>query len=128
MKQKRIYSVLFNKCPRCHKGNFFVGNNAYNLTNFSKQYERCPVCNENYMCEAGFYYGAMYTSYGLNIILGIIAFVFSNVVFDWGIPGFLKTYIIAAIILWPWLYRTERLIWINIFVGPGKTAHSEKIS
>lgn len=120
MKKTRLYSVLFNKCPRCHKGNFFVGNNAYNLFNFMKQNERCPVCKESFMREVGFYYGAMYASYGLNILLGILVFIFTNVIFDWGIHGFLYSFIVSAIILWPWLYRTGRLMWINIFVGPDK--------
>ncbi|HWY37155.1 MAG TPA: DUF983 domain-containing protein [Bacteroidia bacterium] len=118
MKRSRLYSVLFNKCPRCHKGNFFEVNNAYNLFAFTKQYKRCPVCNESFMRETGFYYGAMYASYGLNVLLGILLFILTNVVLDWGIHGFLYSYVVSAILLWPWLYRTGRLVWINLFVGP----------
>jgi len=120
MKKTRLYSVLFNKCPRCRKGNFFIGNNPYNLSNFMKQNVRCPVCNESFMREVGFYYGAMYASYGLNVLLGILVYIFTNVILDWGIHGFLYTFSILAIGLWPWLYRTGRLIWINIFVSPDK--------
>jgi ribosomal protein S27AE len=126
MKKTRLYSVLFNKCPRCHKGNFFEGNNAYNFSNFTKQNERCPVCGVSFMREVGFYYGAMYASYGLNVLLGILLFVFTNVIFDWGIHVFLYAFIASAIILWPVLYRLGRLIWINIFVGPEKPKVSEK--
>ncbi|MGZ3863945.1 MAG: DUF983 domain-containing protein [Bacteroidia bacterium] len=120
MKKTRLYSILFNKCPRCHKGNFFVGNNPYNFSNFTKQNERCPNCGESFMREVGFYYGAMYASYALNVGLGIAVYIITNVVFDWGIPGFLWGFITSAIVLWPWLYRTGRLFWINLFVGPEK--------
>jgi len=85
-----------------------------------KQYDRCPVCHESFNREVGFYYGAMYAAYGLNVLLGILVFVLTNVVLDWGIHGFLYTFIILAIGLWPVLYRLGRLIWINIFVGPAK--------
>ena len=126
MKKTRLYSVLFNKCPRCHEGNFFVGNNAYDFKNFAKHNERCPVCKESFMREVGFYYGAMYASYGLNVLLGIILFILTNVVFDWGIHVFLYTFIVVAIGLWPVLYRMGRLIWINLFVGPAKSVASER--
>ncbi len=126
MKKTRLYSILFNKCPRCHEGNFFVGNNAYNLTNFMQQNDRCPVCNESFIREVGFYYGAMYASYGLNVLLGILVFIFTNVIFDWGINGFLWWFISLAIVLWPWLYRAGRLIWINIFVSPDKVGAAKK--
>jgi ribosomal protein S27AE len=118
MKKGRIYSILFNRCPRCHKGKFFVTDNPYNLKKFSEQNSGCPVCGEDFMRETGFYYGAMYASYGLNVILGILVYLVTNILFDWGATGFLWTFIIAAIVLWPWLYRTGRLIWINLFVGP----------
>ena len=126
MKKSRLHSVLFNKCPKCHKGSFFVGNNAYNFSNFMKQNDRCPVCNESFQREVGFYYGAMYASYGLNVLLGILLFIITNVLFDWGLNLFLYTYIAFAIGLWPWLYRAGRLVWINLFVGPEKPKVVEK--
>ncbi|MGZ4041002.1 MAG: DUF983 domain-containing protein, partial [Bacteroidia bacterium] len=83
--------------------------------------DHCPVCGESFTREPGFYYGAMYASYALNIALGVGLFILTNVIFDLGVVTFLWTFIISAIVLWPWLYRTGRLFWINLFVGPAKT-------
>ena len=37
---------------------------AYNLKNFDKMHKRCSHCDEDFEREPGFYFGAMYTSYG----------------------------------------------------------------
>ena len=34
-KGKKIYSVLMNKCPSCHKGNFWEYNNPYKNIHFN---------------------------------------------------------------------------------------------
>lgn len=116
MKGTKLYSVLFNKCPRCQRGNFFITNNSYNLRKFYKQHDHCPVCHENFMPEIGFYYGAMYVSYGLTIAIGVGLFFFSYFLFDWSATAFLMAFLFIALLLWPWIYRTARLTWINLFV------------
>ncbi|MEO8761039.1 MAG: DUF983 domain-containing protein [Bacteroidia bacterium] len=121
LKQTKLYSILHNKCPYCHEGDFFVSNNPYNLKTFDKQHARCPVCDSTYMPETGFYYGAMYVSYGLDINLGIALFILTNVVFDWGTTVFLTLYVSSLFVLWPVIYRKARLMWINLFVKYDKT-------
>lgn len=116
IKHTRLYSVLFNKCPRCHKGNFFIDNNAYNLKTFDKMNDRCPVCNESYVRETGFYVGAMYASYGLTVAYGIALFIAMVVIFKLSLVFFLITFSATLLLLIPWIYRKSRLIWINLFV------------
>ena len=120
-KSTRLYSILFNKCPKCHKGNFFISNNAYNLKKFDKMHTNCPVCNESYTPETGFYVGAMYASYGLTVAYGLALFVAMVVLFKFDIVVFLTTFCISLLMLVPWIYRKSRLIWINLFVGYKKT-------
>ena len=75
IKSSKVYSILGNKCPKCHKGNFFIDQNPYKLEKFDKMNSRCPVCNEDFERETGYYYGAMYASYGLTVGFGIALFL-----------------------------------------------------
>ncbi len=126
MSKTKLYSILHNKCPHCHEGNFFITKNPYDLKNFDKQPERCPVCHSSYMPENGFYYGAMYVSYGLDIALGIALFVLSNVIFSWGTTTFLILFVVSILLLWTIIFRKARLIWINLFVKYDKTKAATK--
>jgi len=121
MKKTKLYSILYNKCPYCHEGEFFISKNPFNLKKFDKQHDNCSVCKSTYMPENGFYYGAMYVSYGLDIGLGIALFVLSNVIFSWGTTAFLTIFVITLLGLWTIIFRKARLIWINLFVKYDKT-------
>jgi hypothetical protein len=43
--------------------------------------ENCSHCGLRYQIEPSFFYGAMYVSYGLNVALGIAAFIVSFIFF-----------------------------------------------
>lgn len=107
---------MANKCPKCHEGNFFIGNNPYNLSQFDKMNKRCPVCNENFERETGFYYGAMYVSYGITVGFGALLFLILSVIGGMEMIPFLITFSILLIVLMPIIFRVSRLIWINLFV------------
>lgn len=124
-KGQKLYSILFNKCPRCHEGKFWPYNPYYNLfSNGGNLFESCAYCGLKYYMEIGFWYGAMYVAYGLSIgvfLMGwaITAFTFSD---DWS-PWWQVGAVCSAIIgLMPVTYALSRLIWINFFVKyePGK--------
>lgn len=52
-----------NKCPRCRKGDIFVKPlDVFNPLNMPINYAVCGQATEP---EAGFYYGAMFISYGI---------------------------------------------------------------
>ena len=116
----RLYSILFNKCPRCHKGNFFADSNPYHLGTFSKMNDHCSNCGESFTRETGFYYGAMYASYGLSVIMGILLFVTMVPLLHFSILAFLIVFCVLSVLLLPVIYRLSRLIWINVFVSPKK--------
>jgi uncharacterized protein (DUF983 family) len=61
-------AILQTKCPRCHQGEMFT-HSAFSLRHFDEMPEHCAVCNFRYEIEVGFYWGAMYISYGLSVIL-----------------------------------------------------------
>ncbi len=125
--ETKIYSIVNNKCPHCHKGNFFETGNLYNLKSFSKMNERCPVCNEDFRREPGYYFGATYVSYGLTVGFGIVLFLLFCVLFNGDVTHFLWTFSILLILLLPAFYRIARLIWINLFVNYKKEYNNLKL-
>jgi uncharacterized protein (DUF983 family) len=116
-KGTKLYSILNNKCPRCHEGDFFETPNAYDLGRFSKMPESCPVCQQPYEPEPGFYYGAMYVSYALNVAILVAVWVATMVLVpDMNIWWFVLFAGLAGIGLAPLTFRLARLTWINFFV------------
>jgi uncharacterized protein (DUF983 family) len=115
-KQSALYSIVNNKCPKCHEGNFFETNNPYKLSRFDKMPHNCPVCNEDFERETGFYYGAMYVSYGLTVAFGVGVFLLVSVLLGYDVVTFLVTFGVLQVVLMPVFYRMARLVWINFFV------------
>lgn len=84
-------------------------------------YEKCPVCNQKFDLEVGFWYGTGYVSYALTVLLSAITFVAwwiaigisteDNRIFYWLI---LNT--IVILILQPWLMRLSRAVYIYFFI------------
>ena len=111
-----ISSVLRNKCPRCHKGQFFVTNNPYNFKHFDEMNRSCSHCGESFMREPGFYIGAMYISYAISVGLTGIGFWGLVVALDVNHYLVLGVLIFIFITNWTLLFRLARLIWINLFV------------
>lgn len=125
LKGTKAYSVLHSKCPRCNEGDFFVTNNPYDLKKFDKMYKECAVCSQSFEMETGFYYGAMYVSYGLSVAFGIALFLLLSVAGGVSFDHFFITISIMLIVMIPLIYRTSRLIWINIFVKYKANAKDE---
>lgn len=82
--------------------------------------ERCPECSEDFRRETGFYFGALYASYGLTVLYGILLFLLMVLVLKVDVLVYLFTFTGTVILLLPFFYRKSRLIWINIFVGRKK--------
>ena len=116
LEKSHFYSILNNTCPHCHKGNFFETNNPYNLKKFATMNDKCPVCNEDFRREPGYYFGATYVSYGLTVAFGIGLFLLLCVLLKMEVIPFLVIFSCLLIILLPIFYRYARLIWIHMFV------------
>ena len=114
-KGNKMYSVLHNKCPKCHEGDFFVNPGPFKFKNNLKIYEKCSNCNLKYMLEPSFFYGAMYVSYALTVALAIIVFVISYLL-RFSLISSLISIVIALILLLPLTMRLSRILYINMFV------------
>ena len=83
--------------------------------------ENCPVCNQKYDLEQGFWYGTGYVSYALAVAVSATTFVAwlvligisteDNRIFWW-----LGLNTLILVIIQPWLMRLSRVIYIRFFV------------
>lgn len=115
-KGSKLYSILKLKCPHCHEGEFFVERNPYVLTRIGDTLEKCPVCLRRYEPEPGFFYGAMYVSYGLGVALFITIYVATAVLYPQAEMWLYIALIFAGLLLLgPVLYVLSKIIYANLF-------------
>ncbi|MFT4660700.1 MAG: hypothetical protein ACI8XB_000968 [Patiriisocius sp.] len=115
--KSKLSAILTNKCPACREGDFFVSKNPYSPKNFGKMHENCPLCDQKYTIEPGFYFGAAYISYGLNVLLFVAAVIIVYLFVDKPtITNYVTAIILPTIVLVPLLFRLSRLIWAALFI------------
>ena len=114
-KGSKAYSIFKMKCPKCHEGDLFP-TGTFSFQKPFDMHDRCPNCNENYAPEPGFYYGAMFISY---IITGWFCLAFVGLLilgFGWSINASFAALIVVIAILFVWIFRISRSLWINVVV------------
>lgn len=118
MKGTKLYSILFNRCPRCHEGKFWPAGPIGNLlTHKGGMYETCSHCGLKYTREIGFWYGAMYVSYAVGVAIFVALWVATSVLGpDLSVFAQMGIVIAGIIALAPFNYWSSRLMWINFFV------------
>ncbi|MEO6301714.1 MAG: DUF983 domain-containing protein [Bacteroidia bacterium] len=111
-----LYSVVTNKCARCHKGKVFEKNNPYSFRNGLTMRNECSECGLKYEKEPGFFYGALYVNYALSSGMFIVLYL-SDAIWIHMETWLLLTLVTSAIIgLYPFTCRWGRLFWLNFFV------------
>ena len=114
-----MYSVLYNKCPRCHIGRFWASDNPFKNM-FSRSLETCKTCDNCclfYELETGFWYGSMYVSYAISV--AVMVLFWSLTTFFLPIINIFNEILIivlAILLVSPVNYHISRLIWINFFI------------
>ncbi|MGL4631354.1 MAG: DUF983 domain-containing protein [Leadbetterella sp.] len=105
---KLKHTISF-KCPSCGMGALFVPRTFFTM------YENCPDCKLKYEKEVGFFYGAMYVSYAINVLLFIVSLVlyysFEEV---WNWKWYIGFYLLITLISTPIIFRLSRSIWLSI--------------
>ena len=121
-KGSKLNSILTGTCPRCQEESMYEHKNAYNLKNIYKMHENCSHCGLHYQIEPSFFYGAMYVSYGLNVAVGVTAFIIANVFLSLDLVQSFIAIIGMVILAFPFVVRWARNIYINMFVNFNKEA------
>ncbi len=75
--------------------------------------ELCPVCGLQFLREAGYFLGAMYISYGLEVITILPIAAVLAVVADWPLPLVLLIALLQTLMSVPLFFRYSRVIWLH---------------
>jgi hypothetical protein len=78
----------------------------------------CEYCGQTFEPEPGYYFGAMFVSYIINVAIFVaVWFAFAMLVSDEvNIWWLVLASVLIGLILVPVTFRLSRLVWINMFV------------
>lgn len=116
MKEKARFSALLEaKCPRCREGRIFK-NSGFNYLKYHETNTNCPSCGLQFEKEPGFFTGAMYISYMLNVamivILGLMVFFIGHNPDLWIYYTTVFPVILLAV---PFVFRYSRVLMLYLF-------------
>jgi uncharacterized protein (DUF983 family) len=102
-------AALHAKCPKCRKGDMFKSSRLGLLG--QKAYTYCPYCHFQFEIEPGYFYVAMFVSYGMivaeMITLAISTYWLTHSESPWLYIGILLG---VVLVLSPFNYRYSRVI------------------
>lgn len=114
------FSALWNyRCPNCEKGSIYQRKDRFW---FGKMHDKCQICEHKFDKEPGFFFGAMYVSYGLNVAEGIATFIICQFFFASFFDRMMVPILLVVIILLSGFnYTLSRVIWIYFFTQKGQS-------
>jgi len=113
-KSNIFLSIIKEKCPHCSKGEVFKKGTG--LFKMPVMHEECPVCHYKFEREPGYFLGAMYISYGIAVLAGIITFLLLHFL----VPGLPTIYIpigiiVVIIVISKKNFKLSRIIYMHLF-------------
>ncbi|MDN3725252.1 DUF983 domain-containing protein [Aequorivita sp. SDUM287046] len=120
LKGSKLYSIFTGKCPVCHEGEMYLEQNPYKISKIMKMHDTCSHCGKKFKIEPSFFFGAMYVSYGVGVTIAVAAFIISFFFIGLDRDYTFLVIIISLAVLFPFIVRISRNIWINFFVDYDK--------
>ena len=113
-----IIKSIFNlKCPRCRKGDLFEVNNPYRLKKLNVMNDNCSVCQQKFVIEPGFYLGAAYVSYALQVLVMVVTYLILSRFTDFSVNWITSSIAIIVLLVAPYFIVLSRSFWISFFVS-----------
>ncbi|MGI4872845.1 MAG: DUF983 domain-containing protein [Janthinobacterium lividum] len=109
-------ALLALRCPRCHQGPLFKTSAV--SVHFSDMYDACVACEQTFEPEPGFYFGAMYISFGFAVAVflgcGVGLYYLAGDPDTW-----VYVAVVAAVTLasTPLVFRYSRALMLYLFGG-----------
>lgn len=116
-KGTKLNSIVKGTCPRCQEESMYVSKNIFNIFTVTKMKPHCSSCGLRFMIEPGFFYGAMYVSYGVGIAFGVAAFIVSKLILDSTVTTAVLAITGTLFVFYGLIMRISRNLWINMFVS-----------
>src|SRR5690606_39491469 len=108
-RKSKVEAMLASKCPKCRVGKMFVGN-TYGFRR-QRMNDICPYCGFRFEIEPGYFYAAMYVSYGLSVaqvvVAGLLTYEFTKSESPW---VYLFVLLGVIFVFAPFNFRYSRLI------------------
>jgi uncharacterized protein (DUF983 family) len=115
----KLISAVQMKCPRCGEGRLYEDQGFFPMKGIFSMKRHCSNCGLKYEKEVGFFYGAMYVSYMLNIALFVTAtvgyYMFFEDSLDWRL--YILGYLGITFLLIRFIFRMSRSIWLMWMVS-----------
>ena len=109
-------AILSWKCPNCREGELFES--PLFSIRFSRMHKECPNCGQDFVIEPGFYFGASYFSYAINVAVIFICilgyFIWFDAYSEWYLIGFI---VVLTLVLMPLNFRLSRSLMLHLFGG-----------
>jgi len=109
-----IKAMWNNKCPRCRQGNIFK-----EPLDFGKPLEMettCNYCGQKTEPEPGFYYGAMFLSFGIECLVFLPGVLIAVLVYGWSIFGAMSIMLFLFAVSFLKILRGSRSLWLHMIV------------
>ena len=122
-------ALLALRCPRCHRGPLFKHPAA--SFHFADMYDSCVACEQTYEPEPGFYYGAMYISFGFALlvflVVGVALYYLAHDPDTW---VYVLGVAVVSLATTPLVFRYSRALMLYLFGGvryePGRALLHER--
>lgn len=86
-------------------------------------HDKCSQCQLSFVQEPGYYFGAMYVSYAINVAIMVSVWVAFLILAgsDFNVWWMIGASVVLGLVLTPLTFRLSRLGWINFFIGYRRT-------
>lgn len=117
MGKSKLGAIINCRCPQCREGAVFKSK-ATNLKKVIHTHEKCSVCGLRFEIEPGFFWAAMYISYGFNVAATVAIFLAINILTGSRNPmHYLIPIVLIMVVPLPLTLRYSRILLLHFFAG-----------
>jgi len=102
-------------CPRCRKSALFT--EPFDISKPLEMPYACGTCGQRYEPEPGYYFGAMFISYGISCLLLLPIALLLNIYTSLTVNGIMAAVIVLGAVLFIRILRLSRSVWIHIMIA-----------